>query len=478
MAPIPGFIGSSYRAQSPTVDAERTVNWYLEKRDAGTPAEQAWLYATPGLSPFLSAGSGPHRAGFAQDGRAWVISGTDWREIFADGTSISRGTVAAGTDQGTIVSNGVGGSQLLGVVGGYGYVYNLTLNTVTQIADVDFPNGTAIMCAFLDGYGIVLTSTDFQISALEDFTDWDALDIAQKSQTSDQLVSIAVDIDHKVIWLLGSQTTEIWWDSGAAAFPFEPVPNSIISQGCGASAGVLSPKAAMIWIGQNADGGRMAFAGVGAGTNRISTHGVEAAWADYPTVADGIAWNYDWRGHMFCVFTFPSGTWVYDVLEQEWHEWLEWDQASGSYVQHLARTHLYAFDKHLVGSRLDGTLYELRADVFADGGQLVRRLRRSPHVDAKGRRLTCTRLEFQCQTGVGLSSGQGSDPQIMLRLSRDGGRTWGAERWASLGAMGAYLTRVCFWRNGQWRDGVIELTVTDPVVTVLIGCDGTFEAAA
>lgn len=470
MAPIPGFIGSSYRTQSAVLDVTRTVNLYLDKSDGPK------MYATPGQKPFLGAGAGPHRGNFQQDGRGWVVSGTDWYEVFADGTAIIRGTVAAGNDQGTIVSNGVGGNQLLGVFAGYGYVYNLTTNILTLIADVDFPNGTAIMCEFLDGYGIVLTKTDYQLSALEDFTDWDALDIAQKSQTSDQLVAMSVDLQRKVLSLRGSKTTEYWWDSGAAGFPFEPVPNSISTIGCAATSGV----AGSIWISQNDDGARIAYSGTGVTTKRVSTSGIEALWADYPTVADCLAWTYDWRGHVFSVFSFPSAnaTWVYDELEQEWHEWLEWDQSSGAYVQHLARTHMYVFDKHLVGSRLDGTLYELRADVLTDGSSAVRRMRRWLFPSDEGRLLTCSRLGFHLQMGVGLVSGQGSDPQIMLRLSRDGGRTFGSERWATLGALGKYLTRVQFWRNGQWREGAGELTITDPVVVALVGADWTVERAA
>ncbi len=481
MPRLPGFVGPSYQAQAPVVNTERTVNLYPEKRDGGTPKAQTWLYATPGLGSFATTGSGPHRASFAQNGRAFVISGAELYEVFADGTATLRGTVVAGTDQGTIVSNGDGGNQLLVVVGGYGYVYDLTADTLTLIADPDFPQGTAAMCAFLDGYGILLLedSATFQLSALEDFTDWDALDVAQKSQTADRVRSIVTDYDHKILWLLGTQTIEIWWDAGAAAFPFEPVPNSIIAQGAASRFGVVQPKGALIWIAENQNGGRTAFSGVGSTTTRISTHGVEAVWAEYETVADCIAWTYDWRGHTFCVFTFSTAnaTWVYDLTEQQWHEWLEWDKASGTFMQHLGRTHSYVFDRHLVGSRETGALYRLDATVLADAGTTIRRMRRSPHVAADGRWVFCSRLEFDFQVGVGLSTGQGADPQVMLRISRDGGRTYGNERWASLGTLGKYLTRVRFLRNGRWRDGVIEVTITDPVVVALTECWADLEAA-
>ena len=72
-------------------------------------------------------------------------------------------------------------------------------------------------------------------------------------------------------------------------------------------------------------------------------------------------------------------------------------------------------------------------------------------------------FEVYCETGVGLNSGQGSDPQIMLQYSDDGGRTYSNELWRSLGVIGAYKTRAIWRRLGQFRSRQIVLTITDPV---------------
>lgn len=482
MPPLTGFIGPTYQAQHSVIDAEELVNWFVEKRETGTPRASMWYLAMPGLYPRQTVGVGPYRGSFSQDGRQWVISGTGFYEVFADKSSTLRGTVAAGLDQGSIVSNGKGGFQLFICVGYYGYVYSLTANTLTQIVDADFPQGRASKCEFLDGYGIVMLkdSASFQISGLEDFTAWDPLDIAQKSQTSDDLVSILTDWDHKILYLFGSLTIERWWDSGAAAFPFEPVPNSIASQGCASGTGVASPGNAVVWVSQNQDGGRMAMADAGGSVRRISTHGVEAQWATYPTMGDAILLTFDWQGHSFVIFQFPTAdvTWGFDVTSGEWFKWMEWNDSTGRFEQSYALTHFTAFETHLCGSRVDGTLFELRTDTFTDNTKAIRRLRRSPHYGKQGAWVFCDKLQFNFQVGVGLTSGQGSDPRIMLRISRDGGVTWGGERWASLGKIGEYLTRVLFWRNGRWRDGVVELTVTDPVVTALTDVWADVEAEA
>lgn len=71
-------------------------------------------------------------------------------------------------------------------------------------------------------------------------------------------------------------------------------------------------------------------------------------------------------------------------------------------------------------------------------------------------------LELLQRTGIGNSDAP--DPQVMMRFSKDGGKTWGPERWRSMGAIGRYADRVRWLRaTGNYRNGVIEITVSDPV---------------
>jgi hypothetical protein len=83
-------------------------------------------------------------------------------------------------------------------------------------------------------------------------------------------------------------------------------------------------------------------------------------------------------------------------------------------------------------------------------------------------------LQLDCESGVGLNLGQGSDPQVMLRFSDDGGHTWSNEHWKSMGKIGEYYKRVMWRRLGmttKLRDRVYEVSGTDPVKIAIMGAE-------
>lgn len=98
----------------------------------------------------------------------------------------------------------------------------------------------------------------------------------------------------------------------------------------------------------------------------------------------------------------------------------------------------------------------------------IRRLRQSPHISSNGTRMIHNLFQVDMQVGVGLTTGQGSNPLVMFQTSRDGGQTWSQERTTTAGALGKYLTRVMFWRQGMARDMVYRIVVSDPVACRIV----------
>jgi hypothetical protein len=115
--------------------------------------------------------------------------------------------------------------------------------------------------------------------------------------------------------------------------------------------------------------------------------------------------------------------------------------------------------------------------VYADGGQTqkwLRSWRALPTGQNNLKRTAQHSLQLDCESGVGLNVGQGSDPQVMLRWSDDGGHTWSNEHWRSMGKIGVYQARVIWRRLGmtvKLRDRVYEASGTDPVKIAIMGAE-------
>jgi len=171
------------------------------------------------------------------------------------------------------------------------------------------------------------------------------------------------------------------------------------------------------------------------------------------------------------VLTFPTAgkTWVFDATTNLWHNRGYWDVATSTYKAYRAMWHCFAQGKHLVGDLLRGVIYEMKDDVYTDvGGVAIRRFRRGPHLAQEQLLVVHHFFQLDMDVGVGLNSGQGSDPQVMLRWSDDGGNTWSNEHWRSAGKRGQYRTRVLWNRLGSSRDRIYEVAMSDPVPWKLV----------
>ena len=473
MPPVPGFVNGSYVAQSPTLSAARTVNLVPELDESGQANHVGALLAVPGMIARITALLGPVRAQFAQNGRWFCVAGTGFYELSMGAwTATYWGAVADDGTQASIASNGDGGLQLFIVAGLYGYTFTLDTNTFAAIADADFPNGSALWGLFADGYFIVIRadSAIFQISDLEDGTTWDPLDVAQKSTTADRLLSACAV--GRTIWLFGSETIEPWYDSGDT-FPWTPVPGALIG------IGLMAPKSVAQWsrhnapcfLGGNDRGGPVAYIATGSTVaERISTHALEAIWGDYAQVSDAEGFCVEDNGHRFYWLTFPAAdaTWVYDATTKIWHERGHWNTSTAQYEAHWARTLVTIGGRDFVGSRLDGTIYELRHDIYDDAGTTRRWLRRF-QLPPRGDSMPTFHqaLTLHARRGVGLVDTD--PPQVMLRYSDNDGDTWSDELWASLGAAGDSGIRVEWRRLGRASQGrIYEVSGSDPVVVALV----------
>lgn len=463
MSKYTGFIGPTYLLTSVTVAAERCLNLYPESVEVPWEKGRLWLTTTPGLINYCLFPTGSCRGAFAQDGRGWFVAGDHLYEINSDGSFIDRGAVAADGNPASMASNGQGGHQLLVLSGGHGYIFDLIANTLNPIVATGFPT-SPLVAGFIDGYFVVLDAiaNTMHLSGLFDGTSWSGLDVAQRSTASDNLVSMVMD--HREIWLFGSKTGEAWYDSGAADFPFAPIPGSFVPQGSASAFGAQTFDNSIAWISQSVDGGGMVLKAQGYMPTRISNHALEEAMATYPKISDAEGFVYQVNGHVFYVLYFPSAnvTWVYDASTGMWHERSWYNASANTQDAHRARCHMYVFGLHLVGDRQTGQVYIWSNTTYSDAGVAIHRIRQAPHICQEKDWVFHKAFELDAEYGLGIQSGQGSNPQIALSWSNDGGHTFSNEYWQTMGAQGNYQQRAQWRRLGRARDRVYKVRMTDP----------------
>lgn len=466
--------GGSYVAQSPLSAQERSINVYPERNEVpGTPTRWT-LYKIPGVSSIVMSVASPGKAHFFDTNtqREFAVIGNTFYEISSGGILTNRGTVAVDANPATISSNGAGGGQLFITAGANGYLFTLATNTFAAIAALA---GIATMGDHLDGYFLALDSatSTVRISDLLDGATWDPTQFIQRSIAPDPWVSMKVA--SRYIWLLGAETSEAWFDAGSSPIPFEPHPSGLVNYGCAAPFSPEIVAGSLMWVSQTSNGRGAVIRLAGFTPEPVSNFAVETAFEALGTsISSGIGDTYDDLGHTFYFVSFVSGasTWCWDANTSLWHERGTWISEDQEYTVWRPGFHAFAFGEHRMLDLDGASVYELSSEFHTDvESREIRWLRQPSELFFENQRLFFPSIELDMEVGLGLSgTGQGSDPQVMLRYSNDGGKTWGPELWRSGGKIGQYKTRVRWLRMGAAYRRVFQFAGTDPVPTRLLNC--------
>lgn len=471
------FIGQAYLSRSLNMNCQRSVNLFPEIDKSSKHV--IGLYGTPGKTLRVTAGSGPIRALYAGETYLYAVSGNTMYYIDTNWTATAMGTLNTSTGTVSIDENTV---QLVLADGGDLYTSTLPTGTVTAVSDPDVPASPSRV-AVLGGYAVTdnVGTGKFYLSDINDATAWNALDFATAEGLPDDIVTPYRD--HLELRLLGVKSNEVWMLSNNSDFPLERIDQAYIDQGCAAKHAVCHGDNSVFFIGSGKDGDSIIYRTMGFNIKRISTHAIEYAISNYSTISDAIAWVHEEEGHTFIVFTFPTGnaTWVYDVATEMWHERAYMIQATSVLQRDRANCHAFFNRFHVIGDYQNGKIYSLDLDVYADNAEYIKRLRSAPTgKDNRAYEISITdpvkcaftggnldmsegkdrnfhhRLQITMETGVGLVSGQGSDPQVVMRYSNDNGHTWSNELWGSAGLytggggnLGEFKRRVIFRRLGS-----------------------------
>ncbi len=452
----------SYQLRSRPASSARLVNCAPEPLPQGAKASFA-LVRTPGIGTWTTVGTGPIYAMHRAFGYLWVISGAKLYRVDTNLTVTEIGSVGfvsrIDMDHNT--------TTLVVVNQPNAFYYDTTTSTFAQITDVDFTSRGASGVEFLDNFLLFIEpdSGQFFCADVGSATSFDSLNYATAEGAPDNLVGVKVD--HRQALLGGEETIEIWELRGGAGFPFRRAANGFVEIGVANGATMAKQDQSVFWLAPDNTVRRLD----GLTPVRISHAGIEQALGDV-TIGSGVGFAYAQEGHLYYVLQFPERTFVYDATLKDWHE-----RQSYGHPYWLAWSHEQFAGKELVGDISSNRIGYLSPLIYQDWDSIQRMEWTYQPVYAQGNAAFHDKLEIIAETGVGLISGQGSNPQMMMDVSDDGGRTFEALATMSMGGIGAFRTAIEWGQLGSSYDRVYRGAVSDPVKTVIIDTQLTARGA-
>lgn len=499
-----GFVGPAYTSPSVLADAEQLINFKVQKVESPNARVPFLLLPTPGLSLFAALGNFPStRGAYTAQGRSFFVAGTHLCEVGGIGNVVDYGGAGGNNnmvDDGLPVTMVAGGTssgtypgQLLIASGGTLTAFDLRTNQYVAITNA--PAGV-LMIDFLDGFFVALTAgNSWQVSNVEDCTNWSGLAVTQVSVFSDQLLALIAS--NRLLWVFGAKRAVAYYNSGAALFPFDIANGSFMEVGILAqySPARVATKAGttIAWLAGDERGAPVVYAAQGFTPQRISDHGLEYWMSQQAVINDAVGWaRHDEEGNNYYDLWFPSAnaTWTLDMDLGFWHQ--RSSLVNGLSAAHLGRCHTYNFGLHLVGDRNSGNVYGMSSRYLSENtapGVItpIIRTRVGPSISSEGGQLTVPINEFQVdfETGLGPqppltdANGNPRDPYAMFSYSEDFGKTWMPDRLIPCGQAGRYRRTAIDRRLGSWHSWTPRVTVSDPVRWVIADAytNGTQDSA-
>lgn len=403
---------------------------------------------TPGLAFYLDLPTLPVKAMIAINGRGFAVTSTKFYEIFKDGTSKELGDVVI-DGIASIDHNGV---HIVVVDGIKGYYCEISTGTVAEITAAGFYPAKTVTAQ--DGY-FIFDRTDtgqFFLSELLNVT-FDPLDFATAEGRPDKLV--AVLSDHREVFMFGTESIEVWYNSGAADFPFERNQGAFIEKGCSARYSITKQNNTVYFVGS--DG--MVYQLNGYTPLRISNNAVEQSLAGI-NHEDITAYVYNENGQLFYNLTIPDRkvTWSYAVASGSWHR-----RENKQFGRGIAGCAMKFDGKNLIGDHQSGRIFVMADNWHLEDGYALVRSMTLPTITMGRKNFSISSLELDITSGIGTVNGQGQDPIAMLEVSKDGGKTWSHKREARMGKRGEHSLRLKWNKLGMGREFTFRITISDPV---------------
>ena len=453
---------NSYKAKSGLISAERMVNCYAEIAPQTSPFPNMVL-GTAGLTTWKDTGVSLPIYGMRVMGEnLYVVVGNKVYKIDSTKTMTLLGEIS--TTLGQVIMTDNGDQITIELPNGIVYYCTSTASSLTQITDGDFNDSGSITT--LDGFTIsaLLDSNEFQWSNVNQTESWNGLNAATVEANSSKIVRVYQN--NLELWFFKEDITQVYYNTGSGSPLFQRKEGVYIEKGCAAKHSVATMDNSFFFVGND----RAVYQTIGYQLKPISTFPISQELETYTTIDDIIGFTYVQDGHKIYCMNSPSQdkTWEYDITTELWHEKQSVNN-QGQDGRWRANCHAYFAGKNLIGDFETGIIYELDTDVYTENGTVIKREIVGTTMFKNFARININKFIVMMDTGTGIATGQGSDPQLVGRFSMDGGKTYTNELWQSVGAEGSFLTEVFWTKIGQGRSFIAKLNYSEPTKFHIVG---------
>jgi hypothetical protein len=446
--------GGSYLSQSKPLSSQQTINFY--PKSTPLAKEKFVMFSFPGLK-LSGTSAGIDRGLHRMAEILYQVKGQTLFRIAKDGVHTSLGAIA-GTDRCIMANDGL---NLFIVSASSGvFKYNSDDNVITLVTDSNIVGAKSV--AFINNQFIYTNDLFSVVSNVGDGSTANGLNIIGEESLPDNMVRDYIFDD--IIYRASERSIVAWYNSGVGNPPIEKLQGRIFQVGLAAINSIDRTDDALYWLGddfsiyQSSAGAKL----------KISTDAISNEIQGYSTVSDAIANVFTIDGINFYCINFPSGGKTFVLNEtlgqQGWFE-LSSGTNGGNYQ---GASFLGCYGKTFVADVSNGNVYTLDAKTYTNNGDSIKRVRTTGSVNSEpfgvnGKMTQMSKAKFIMESGVGLISGQGEDPRIMVEYSDDGGFTWKHGSWPRVGRLGERTLQIEFYNLTKFYDRIFRISTTDPV---------------
>jgi len=442
--------GPSYQSRSRPLSSQQTLNFYQQLVPEGV--DQFVLHSWFGLKS-VSSVVGLDRGVTKMAGIGYRVCGSALYSFDREGDHTEIGSIA-GASRCIMASDGFNLVIVVPAVAVYMYDGE-SLSTVTDSNIVG-----AISVTYLNSQ-MIYTKPDLFVIADPGIPN-QASGLNQASADSMPDKMLHAYAFQQAVYMIGEGSIEPWWNTGEGNPPLARLDGQIIQVGCAATHSIANTDEALYWLGDDASVWRIS----GGTKEKVSSVAISNAIEKYLKIDDAVGYTLTKQGQNFYILTFPAENKTWALTENLGDKgWFELSTGTDQGKYQASGSVMIGSDTWMVD---DGGLYKLDVDTYTNGGETIQRRRTMGVISGaafgkRGAEIQLSKIKILMETGVGIISGQGEDPKIILEMSYDGGRSWRDYGFARIGRMGEWGIQVEFDILDTFYEAIPRITTSDPV---------------